>query len=63
MLSSGKLLSGNYILALVVQEALSNADKNKKHTIVINDATSNAVRDIAQKFNAKIKEVEVGNRM
>ncbi|MEK6942583.1 MAG: hypothetical protein AABX00_00795 [Nanoarchaeota archaeon] len=60
MLSSGKLLSGNYILALVVQEALSNADKNKKHTIVINDATSNAVRDIAQKFNAKIKEVEVG---
>ena len=62
MLSSGKLLSGNYILALVVQEALSNADKNKS-TIVINDATSNAVRDIAQKFNAKIKEVEVGNRM
>jgi len=60
MLNNGKLLSGNYILALVVQEALLNADKNKKHTIVINDATSNVVKGIAQKFSAKIKEVEVG---
>ena len=60
MLSTGQLLSGNYILALVVDEILSNAKNPRSQTVVVNDATSGIVREIAARHGAKIKEVEVG---
>ena len=60
LMDDGQFLSGNYILALVVYEALSNIKNPKNQIVVINDATSNVVRDVAEKFGAKIKEVEVG---
>ncbi len=60
LMQNGQFLSGNYILALVVDEVLSNLRNPKGQIAVVNDATSNVVRDIAEKFGAKIKEVEVG---
>ncbi|MEK6828023.1 MAG: hypothetical protein AABX78_01615, partial [Nanoarchaeota archaeon] len=60
LMNNGQLLSGNYILALVVNEILSKINNTKNQVIVVNDATSNVVRDVAQKFGAKLKEVEVG---
>ena len=60
LLKSGQLLSGNQILALIADEILSNAKNPKSETVVVNDATSNSVRDIARKFGAKLIEAEVG---
>ena len=60
LMQDGQLLSGNYILALVVQETLSKIKNPKSQTVVVNDATSNLVRAVAEKFGAKVKEVEVG---
>lgn len=60
LMKDGQLLSGNYILTLVVYEMLSKNKNPKSQTVVVNDATSNVVRDVAEKFGAKIKEVEVG---
>lgn len=56
---NGKMLSGQYILALLVEEVLSEY-KGKNRYVVVNDATSNLVREIAEKHNAKVAEVEVG---
>ena len=60
LMGSGQLLSGNYILALVVDEILSNSKNPRNQFVVVNDVTSNAVRDVVQKHGAKLKEVEVG---
>jgi len=51
------LVSGNHLLALIADNILENA-KNK--AIVVNDATSNAVKEIAKKHNAKYVETSVG---
>lgn len=56
---NGKMLSGQYILALLVEEVLSNYKGNNK-IVVTNDATSNVVAEIAKKHGAKVEEVEVG---
>ena len=53
---NGRMLSGQYILALVVDEILSE----QKGEVVINDATSNLIKEIAEKHNAKVEEVETG---
>ncbi len=60
MMNDGQSLSGNYILALVVYETLSNIKNPRSQVVVINNATSNVVRDVALKHQAKVKEVEVG---
>src|SRR3989339_196241 len=60
LMKGRQLLSGNNILALVVYDLLSKNKNPKSQTVVVNDATSNVVRDVAEKFGAKIKEVEVG---
>ena len=60
LMKNGNVLSGNHILALVVGEVLAHAKNPKSQLVVVNDATSNVVRDAAEKFGAKIKEVEVG---
>jgi len=51
------LVSGNYLLALIADDILENK-KNKK--IVVNDATSLVVKEIAKKHKAKYYEVQVG---
>ena len=51
------LISGNHILALIADKILKNA-KNK--VIVANDATSNVVKEVASKYNAKYVETGVG---
>jgi phosphomannomutase/phosphoglucomutase len=55
----GSMVSGNYVLALAVEEVLSNYNGNNR-IIVINDATSNVVKEVAERHNAKVEEVEVG---
>ncbi len=59
LMKDGRLMSGHYTLALCVYEALSKANSGNK-VVVVNDATSNVVREIARRFNAKVREVEVG---
>ncbi|MBW2995849.1 hypothetical protein KY332_00955 [Candidatus Woesearchaeota archaeon] len=54
----GRMLSGNYILALIVEEVLS--EHNQPSVVVINDATSDLIKEIARKYNSKTLEVEVG---
>ncbi len=55
----GRMLSGNYILALIVEEILSEYQKpNPK--IVTNDATSGLIKEVAKKYDAETIEVEVG---
>ena len=49
------LISGNQLLALIADDILS---KNK--TIVVNDATSSMVKEIAKKHDAKYYETGVG---
>ena len=56
MTGSG-IISGNHILALIADNILKNA-KNK--SIVVNDATSLVVRDIAKKHKARYAETQVG---
>jgi phosphomannomutase len=51
------MVSGNELLAMIADNILSKA-KNK--TIVVNNATSLMVREIAKKHNAKYVETEVG---
>ena len=60
LMNNGRFLSGNHILALVVEEVLSGSRNPRSQVVVVNDATSNVVRDTVQKFGAKLKEVEVG---
>ena len=60
LMKNGELLSGNNILALIVDEMLSSSQDPQYKTVVVNDATSNVVRDIARKYKAKIQEVETG---
>jgi len=60
VLPDGDVISGNYILALIVDDVLSALKKPEKETVVVNDATSNLVKEIADKNRANLKEVEVG---
>ncbi len=60
IMNNGKILSGNYILALTFDEILSQATCPEKQTIVVNNATSYVVKDIVEKYDAQYKEVEVG---
>lgn len=57
IMTSKRLVSGNQLLALISDEILKNA-KNK--VIVVNDATSSAVKEIAKRHKAKYIETEVG---
>ncbi len=59
-LQNGEMLSGNEMIALSVAHMLKNSKNKKRETIVVNNATSTIVKDVAQKFKAKLVEVEVG---
>lgn len=54
------VLSGNYVLALLVEAVLSELEDARGKIVVTNDATSNIVRRTAKRFDANVKEVEVG---
>lgn len=54
------MIDGQYILALLVDEVLATHDNPSSQTVVVNDATSNVVHDIAKRYGAAIEEVEVG---
>ncbi|MBI1935947.1 hypothetical protein HYS31_05890 [Candidatus Woesearchaeota archaeon] len=60
LLKDGRMVTGNEVLALVAEYALSMSKNPRNETVVVNDATSNAVRDICIKFRSRYKEVEVG---
>ena len=51
------IVSGNHILALIADNILKNT-KNK--VVVVNDATSSVVKEVAKKHNAKYVETGVG---
>ena len=57
IMTNKRLVSGNQLLALTADEILKNA-KNK--VMVVNDATSSMVKEIAKKHNAKYIETGVG---
>jgi len=59
VLENGRLISGHYLLALIIDDILFNL-KNKNSIVVVNDATSNIVEYVTNKNNSKLKEVEVG---
>ncbi|HLC65483.1 MAG TPA: hypothetical protein VJI46_05175 [Candidatus Nanoarchaeia archaeon] len=55
MVLGNRFVSGHYVLALLVMAAARNGD-----TVVINDATSNVVREVAGKLGCGVLEAEVG---
>jgi len=57
MLPDNKLVSGNYLLALIANELFK---EGAKKVIVTNDATSGIVKEVAEKNKAKLIETEVG---
>lgn len=60
ILPSGSIVSGQHALAIAVDEILANMDNAHEQTVVVNDVTSDLVRTISLKYDAKVKEVEVG---
>ena len=54
------IISGNYVLALVVDAVLSSLPNAKAERVIVNDATSRVVHEIVARFGAKMKEVPVG---
>ena len=60
VLPDGAMVSGQYVLALLVDEALSSLKSPKNEVVVTNDATSGAVREIADRYGATVVETEVG---
>jgi len=54
------MVSGNQVLALIADDILKNIKSSKNKVIVVNDATSNVVKEIAEKHNAKYIETGVG---
>lgn len=60
LLKNGILVSGNHILALLVQDILSKSKNAKEESIVVNDATSYLVKEICNGYRANFIEVEAG---
>tara|TARA_Y100000310_G_scaffold213616_1_gene214567 strand:- start:186 stop:1568 length:1383 start_codon:yes stop_codon:yes gene_type:complete len=58
LLKDGNIVSGQYVLALVVDNILE--ELKPPQTIVVNDATSYLIKEIADKHKAKVIETEVG---
>jgi phosphomannomutase/phosphoglucomutase len=54
--NNGDFVSGNHILGILAEDFL----KKRPKTIVVNNATSYLVKEIAEKYNADFIEVEVG---
>ena len=59
VLPGGEMISGQYVVAMLTDAVLSDSGL-KNQTIVVNDATSDLIYEIAKKHQAKVEEVEVG---
>ncbi len=57
ILPNNRLVSGHYLLAMITNEMLK---EGARKIVITNNATSGIVREVAEKNNAKIIEVEVG---
>jgi len=57
MLKNGDIVTGNQVLALILDHELKNMPKG---IVVTNDATSGIVGEIVNKHGARLEEVEVG---
>ena len=57
LLKDGSLMGGNEILGIITEDILS---KHNGKPVVVNDATSYVVKEIANKYNSNFIEVEVG---
>ncbi|MDP7180257.1 MAG: hypothetical protein QF824_03235 [Candidatus Woesearchaeota archaeon] len=60
LLKDGNMVSGQYVLALVVDQILEEQKNPESQTIAVNDATSYLVKEIADKYKTKLVETEVG---
>jgi len=60
VLGNGRMLSGNELISLGAKHILSKSSNPKKEAIVVNNATSILIHDIARQYGAKVVEVEVG---
>ena len=60
VLKDGGLVSGQHVLGMVVESVLSCREKPAETVAVFNDVTSDMVREIAEKYGARVEEVEVG---
>jgi phosphomannomutase len=60
IMNNGEMLSGHYVLALCIDEILSQIPNPEVQTIVVNDATSYLVKEIVDKYHAHYMEVEAG---
>lgn len=58
VLPDGRFISGHLVLALLVDEVLTHTKRNKK--VVISNATSQIVNEIAARHNATVYETDVG---
>ncbi len=59
VLKDGSMVNGQYILAISVEEILSGLKNPQGKIVITNDCTSNLVRRVAEKYDAKVKEVEI----
>ena len=60
VLPDGQVLAGNVVLGLLFESLLSEKTSEKNKKVVVNDATSGLVRDIAKSYGYEVEEVEVG---
>ena len=60
LLPDGSIVSGQYLITLIIDDILSGLKSPEKETIVVNDATSYLVKEITSKHKAKLIEIEVG---
>jgi phosphomannomutase len=56
----GPIVNNQYIFAVLTEEVLSNLKNPQGRIIVTNDCTSYLIKQIAQKYKARVKEVEMG---
>ena len=59
ILPDGSLVSGHYLVAMVADDILSGID-SKNRIVVTNDAASGVLKEVCERYKAKIEEVEVG---
>ncbi|MFH1505645.1 MAG: hypothetical protein ABIE94_01500 [archaeon] len=55
----GRMMSGQFVAGLLAEEVLPGWESGNK-VVVINDATSWLIKEVAAKYDAKVVEVEVG---
>ncbi len=59
VLPDGSMVNGQYILAISVEEILAELENPRDRVVTTNDCTSALVKKIAEKYSAKVEEVEI----